>query len=46
MIVKEYQKSMETPKLQQGDWYSRLAGPAGLKKISWELFEKEGINEI
>ena len=46
LIMKKYQKGMETSTAQQGNWRSRLAVPAGLKKISWELYEKEGINEI
>ena len=46
LIVKKYQKSMGTPTAQQGNWYSRLAVQAGLKKIAWELYGKEDINEI
>ena len=46
LIVKEYQKSMETPTTQQGNWCSWLAVQAGLRKISWELYERDGINEI
>ena len=46
IIVKNYQECMETPNPQGGDWYGRFAVRAGLKKMLWELSEKEGITEI
>ena len=47
--MKEYQKSFETPKMlpaKQRDWHSLWGMKAQLKKISWEMCEKEGVNEI
>ena len=46
LIMKKYQRSMGGLAAQQENWRSWLAVQAGLKKIYWELYEKEGINEI
>ena len=47
MIVKEYQGDFEKPTTaKQKDWHSLWGMKAQLKKISWEMCEKEGVNEI
>jgi len=49
MIVKEYQRGFETPttaQAKQKDWHSLWGLKAQLKKVQWEMCEKECVNEI
>jgi len=49
MIVEKYQESFETlatAPAKQKNWNSMWGLKAQLKKISWEMCEKEGVNDI
>ena len=47
VVVKEYQEGLGEPATaKQKVWHSLWGMKAQLKKISWEMCEKESINEI